>query len=124
MGQSLCTADQLSALPTLEPASQADLLTLLAQEVRLVTMALGAADDNAEAERVAVRFERALERAMDANHRDESRHAHLQLSSALTDARRAGLKVSATVEELTLDGALGAQRLPVLTAFLNADRPT
>ncbi len=108
--------DELVTLPALEPASQADLLTRLAQQARLVRLALS--DARADLQSVAAQFERALGTAMDAEAQDESERARLQLASVLHDARSAGLTLSASVEELQLDGVLGAQRLPVLTAVL------
>lgn len=116
MGRSMTAAEELSALPALEPTSQAELLTRLAQQARLVRMALS--DERSDAAGVACSFERALEEAMDAEAQHEADRARLQLASVLADARGAGLTVSASVDELELNGALGAQRLPVLTAVL------
>jgi hypothetical protein len=113
-----CASSELTALSALEPDSQADLLTRLAQEARLIRMAL--ADGRSDAERVACSFERALGEAMDADEDVASEHARLQLASVLHAARNAGLKLSASVDEVQLDGVLGAQRLPVLTAVLSA----
>lgn len=108
----------LSSLPMLEPVMQAELLARLAQEARLVRLALSAS--HAEADRMACSFERALGSVMDAEAEDESAQAHSELVSVLADVRNAGYSVSATLDELTLDGILGAQRLPVLTAVLSA----
>lgn len=116
MGRSMTAAEELSALPALEPVSQAELLTRLARQARLVRMALS--NERSDAAGVASSFERALEGAMDADAQDESELARLQLASVLADARTVGLTVSATIDELELDGVLGAQRLPVLTAVL------
>jgi hypothetical protein len=118
MGRSMTAAEELSALPALEPMSQAEMLTRLAQQARLVRMALSS--DRHDAANVACSFERALGEAMDAEAQDESEVARLQLASVLTDARNAGLTVSASVDELELDGVLGAQRWPVLTAVLGS----
>jgi hypothetical protein len=108
----------LSTLPALEPVMQANLLARLAQEARLVRLALSAS--HADADRMASCFERALGGVMDAEADDESAQAHRELASVLTDVRNAGLSVSATLDEMTLDGILGMQRLPVLTAVLSA----
>ena len=116
MGRSMTAAEELSALPALDPMSQAELLTRLAQQARLLRMALSG--DRGDATTVACSFERALFVAMDAEAQHESELARLQLASVLADARNAGLTVSASVEELELDGVLGAQRLPVLTTVL------
>lgn len=112
------TAAPLSSLPTLEPVMQADLLARLAQEARLVRLALSAS--HAEADRMACSFERALGSVMDAEAEAESAQAHRELVSVLANVRSAGLSVSASMDELTLDGVLGMQRLPVLTAVLSA----
>ncbi len=117
MGHSMTAAEELSALPALEPMSQAELLARLAQQARLVRMALS--DDRSDAITVACSFERALGEAMDAEAQEESELARRQLASVLADARSAGLTVSATVDELQFDGVLGLQRLPVLTAVLS-----
>ncbi|MCU0951533.1 MAG: hypothetical protein MUC68_10825 [Burkholderiaceae bacterium] len=118
MGRAACASSELTALSALEPSSQADLLTRLAQQARLIRMALD--DARSDAEHVASSFERALGVAMDAEESAAAELARLQLASVLHDARCAGLKLSASVDELQLDGVLGAQRLPVLTAVLSA----
>ena len=120
MERTFSAADQLCNLSTLAPSSQADLLTQLAQQARLVRLAVSAVHE--EAAQVARNFEQALGVVMDADEDDASLNARLHLADVLTDARNAGLNVSATVEELTLDGVLGAQRLPVLTAFIGIAR--
>jgi hypothetical protein len=91
----------------------------LAQEARLVRLALSARCSGADD--VACSFERALGEVMDADAEPESERARIGLAAVLAEVRRAGLRVSASLDELTLDGVLGAQRLPVLTAVLAAD---
>ena len=119
MERTFTAADQpLSSLPELEPMLQADVLARLAHEARLVRFALSAS--HAEADRVASGFERALGEVMDADADHESERAHRGLVAALAELRRAGLSVSARLDELTLDGVLGMQRLPVLTTELRA----
>jgi hypothetical protein len=118
MERSFTDADlPLASLPTLDPAMQADLLARLAQEARLVRLALSAS--HAEADRMACSFERALGSVMEAEADAESVQAHRELTAVLADVRSAGFSVSASLDELTLDGILGAQRLPVLTAVLS-----
>ena len=112
------TADDLSWLATLEPGSQAEVLTRLAQEARLVRLAL----DDVDLSAVAQSFERALGEAMDADHDEQTVAACGKLTALLSDARNAGLRVSASMSELSIDGVLGAMRMPVLTAFLSTDR--
>jgi hypothetical protein len=108
----------LSALSALDPLLQADMLATLAQEARLVRLALSAA--RSDADHVACSFERALGGVMDADADVDSERARRELVAVLADVRSAGLTVSASIEEMTLDGVLGAQRLPVLTAVLSA----
>jgi hypothetical protein len=119
MQREFISDDQLAVLSSLEPGRQAELLARLAQEARLVRLALSAA--RSDADRVACSFERALGEVMDADAETESERARLELVSVLAEVRNAGLIVSATLEEVTLDGVLGSQRLPVLTAVLSAD---
>jgi hypothetical protein len=119
MERTFSDEDQLAILPSLEPALQADVLARLAQGARLVRLALSAA--RSDADRVVSSFERVLGDLMDADAESESERARLELVAVLADVRSAGLTVSATLDELTLDGVLGAQRLPVLTAVLSAD---
>lgn len=45
----------------------------------------------------------------------------VQRFNVLSDACRAGLRVSAGISELAVDGVLSAMRLPVLTAVLSAE---
>ena len=80
------------------------------------------ADDRRDANSVAVAagFQRALGQAMVADEDIETQAARRYLSVTLRDARRIGLKLSARIEEMQLDGVLGTQRLPVLTAVLSA----
>lgn len=114
-------ADDLSWLATLEPGSQAEVLTRLAQEARLVRLALDDSSTAACLPGVADDIERALGAAMDADHDEQTHAARGHLASVLSDARSAGLRVSASMSELSIDGVLGAMRLPVLTAVLSAE---
>jgi len=110
--------DPLSSLHALEPAHQADVLSQVAQQARLLRLALSA--ERSDADTVASSFERALGDVMDADADSESERARLGLVSVLTELRSAGLTVSATLDDMVFDGVLGAQRLPVLTAVLRA----
>ena len=109
----------LRALDALEPDMQAQMLAHFAQQARLVRTALSDDRSDANADAVAAGFRRALGQAMDADADSETQAALRYLSATLRDARQAGLKLSARVEELQLDGVLGTQRLPVLTAVLS-----
>jgi hypothetical protein len=121
MGRLFTRDDELALLPALEPGSQAEMLTRLAQDARLVRMALAEqAAGRSDVDRLATSFQRALGDAMDAEAQDETERARLQLAATLADARSAGLTLSAMMDEVEFDGVLGMQRLPVLTAVLSA----
>lgn len=110
--------DCLHCLHTLEPAAQAEVLAQLAQEARLVRLAV---QDNAlPIDAVCAAFERALEDAMDADVDDEARAARHRLEGVLHGVRGAGLKVSASLSELDIAGVLGDMKMPVLTTVLSA----
>jgi deoxyribodipyrimidine photolyase len=91
-----------------------------AQQARLVRTTLSDDRRDANTDAVAAGFQRALGQAMDADEDIETQAAQRYLSVTLRDARRTGLKLSARIEEMQLDGVLGTQRLPVLTAVLSA----
>jgi hypothetical protein len=110
----------LRALDALEPDMQAQMLAHFARQARLVRTALSDDRRDADADAAAAGFQRALGQAMDADEDIETQAALRDLSATLRDARQAGLKLSARIEELQLDGVLGTQRLPVLTAVLSA----
>lgn len=113
------TEDELRCLGRLEPRHQAEVLAQMAQGARLIHL-----DDKdgrlAATPALANDFERALGLALDAEKADESLAAHRELMRVLDSLRGAGLQVSASVSELSVDGVLGAVRMPVLTAHLSA----
>ena len=113
-----CQSQHLRPLDMLDPDEQAKLIAHLAQQARVVRLALDDERDTASA--LAQGVERALGRAMDAEADTETEAALRYLSAALRDARHAGLRLSAQVDEVQLDGVLGTQRLPVLTAVLSS----
>jgi hypothetical protein len=108
----------LRPLDALDPDEQARLIAYLAQQARVIRLALDDARDGTRA--LAQGVERALGHAMDAEADAETEAALRYLSAALRDARHAGLRLSAQVDEVQLDGVLGTQRLPVLTAVLSS----
>ncbi len=120
-----CT-DLAAELSELEPRSlgvlatcqQAEVLAQMAQEARLIHLAFEDGTDSRLA--LADDLERALGQALDAEEPDESTAAHGELMRVLDSLRRFGLQVSASVSELSIDGVLGAVRMPVLTATLSA----
>lgn len=114
-----CTYNNEAELRTSAPLTashQAELLAKLAQEARLIHLAFA---DGADAS-LADDLERALGQALDAEEPEESTAAYGELARVLESLDGFGLKVSATISELSIDGALGAVRMPVLTAKLSA----
>ena len=101
---------------TLEPAKQADYLAMLAQEARLLQFSLEAGDT--ESRRIGDRLQRALESALDADGPDESESARDELEEVLTGARAAGLRLSAHLGEVDVDGILGTMKMRVLSTVL------
>jgi hypothetical protein len=100
----------------LEPSKQAEYLALLAQEARLLQFSLEI--DDAPTKRIGDSLQRALEQAMDADGPDEAQGAQRQLEQVLTAARQAGMKLSAQVDEMDVDGVLGTMKMRVLTTVL------
>lgn len=118
MGRVCRIENDLRQLSRLEPRHQADVLAQMAQEARLIHLAFE--DEAVAAPALADDLEHALGRALDAEAPDDSIAAHGELMRVLHAAQRIGLQVSASVSELSIDGVLGAVRMPVLTARLSA----
>lgn len=119
MGRAYRAEDELRCLGRLEPQHQAEVLAQMAQQARLIHLACeGGEIESTPA--LADDFERALGLALDAEHAEESRAAHRELMRVLASLRGVGLQVSASVSEMSIDGVLGAVRMPVLTAHLSA----
>lgn len=116
MGCAFRPEHELRHLSQLEPHHQADLLARMAQEARLIHLDLDGDSVGALAEDL----ERALGQALDAEAPDDSLAAHGELKRVLHTARDFGLRVSASISELSIDGVLGAVKMPVLTARLSA----
>jgi hypothetical protein len=100
----------------LEPAKQAEYLAMLAQEARLLEFSLEGEDS--ESRRIGDRLQRALEQAIDAEAPEESRGARHELEEVLTGARAAGLRLSAELSEIDVDGILGTMKMRVLSTVL------
>lgn len=100
----------------LEPARQAEYLAMLAQEARLLEFSLEAEDSAST--RIGDRLQRALEHAIDAEGPDEARGARHELEEVLTGAREAGLRLSASLSEVDVDGVLGTMTMRVLSTVL------
>lgn len=99
----------------MEPARQAEYLTLLAQEARLLEFALQG--DSTRAQSAASGLQLALEQAMDAGE-GESEAATRGLVHALDGVYDAGLQLNARLNDVVVDGILGRMKLSVLTAVL------
>lgn len=100
----------------LEPARQAELLAMLAQDARVLQFSREVED--AASRSVGDRLQRALENAMDAEGTDEARRARDELERSLAGARDAGLRLSAQLGELDVDGVTGSMKMRVLATVL------
>ena len=100
----------------LEPARQAEYLAMLAQEARLLEFSLTGEDTDST--RIGDRLQRALERAMDAEDPEEARGARDELTEVLCGAREAGLRLSAELSEVDVDGILGTMKMRVRSTVL------
>jgi hypothetical protein len=113
-GTGCCAAGNL--FTDLEPARQAEYLAMLAQEARLLEFSLESADTAST--RIGDRLQKALEHAMDADGPDEERGARDELEEVLSGARDAGLRLSARLSEVDVDGILGTMKMRVLSTVL------
>ena len=100
----------------LEPARQAEYLAMLAQEARLLEFSLEGEDS--ESRRIGDLLQRALESALDADGPDQTESARGELEEALTGARDAGLRLSARLSDVDVDGILGTMKMRVLSTVL------
>jgi DNA-binding GntR family transcriptional regulator len=96
---------------------QAALLARLAQEARLVRMAVE--DGQPALPALADRLEQALEQAVDADAPAEAGAAQGALHEVLTELHTAGFIVQAELSQMEVDGLLGATYWPVLTATVS-----
>jgi hypothetical protein len=101
-----------------EPANQAERLTAFAQEARLLEFGLQGDGDAARG--LALEMEGALTVAMDADSADELARARDAIDSALERLAALGMRFSAQLTDMELDGVLGKARVPVLSAVLSA----
>lgn len=116
MAQRYTDEKRLDGLERLDPREQAKLLNELAHEARLIEFAVDG--DGADVRAIGAALERALELAVDADSESESRQAHAALVEAMAAVKRAGLRLSAGVSRMEVEGALGLTQMPVLTAVL------
>jgi len=104
------------ALMSGDPAHQAEQLAALAREARLLEFALQGDSDAARL--LAAEVESALEQAMDADSPDELRLAVSGIETVLRQVVEGGMRLSAEMADIEVDGVLGTARMPVLTAVL------
>ena len=103
-----------------DPALQAKHLAALAREARLLEFALRG--DGEEARVLADEFEAALERAMEAELPEELTNACTDIEAALLRVVRSGMRLSAQLTAMEIEGVLGVARMPVLTAVLTSPK--
>jgi hypothetical protein len=101
-----------------DPARQAEHLAALAREARLLEFALEG--DGVTERRLAVELESAIENAMDAESPVELMQACTAIEAALGEVLASGMRLSAQMTDMEVDGILGTARMPVLTAVLTA----
>ena len=101
-----------------DPARQAEYLASLAREARLLEFALEGDGDTAR--QLAADLESALESAMDAESPAELTEACAVLEAALREVLQSGMRLSAEMTDMAVEGVLGTARMPVLTAVLTA----
>jgi hypothetical protein len=116
MNEMAALNEELQSLHLLAPVSQAALLVKVAQEARLLHLALG---DSRREPGVARDLESALEGAMDATPGTEADDAAGHLVDVLRRTRALGLQIRAEISDVEIDGALGLARLPLLSAVLS-----
>jgi hypothetical protein len=101
-----------------DPARQAEHLAALAREARLLEFALDG--DGDAARRLAADLETAIENAMDAESPLELMQACAAIEAVLGEVLASGMRLSAQMTDMEVDGVLGTARMPVLTAVLTA----
>jgi hypothetical protein len=101
-----------------DTARQAAYLASLAGEARLLEFALEG--DGDAARRLAADLESALENAMDAESPAELTQACTAIETALGEVLARGMRLSAEMTDMAVEGVLGTARMPVLTAVLSA----
>jgi hypothetical protein len=106
-----------NAFATLTPTQQAERLARLAQQARLLQFSLK--EDDPAAASVADGVQRALEQALDADATDEADIARHALDAALAGAHAAGMRVTAALDEVEIEGVAGVMRMRVLSAVLS-----
>lgn len=101
-----------------DAGSQACRLAALAHEARLLEFALDG--DGSAARSLATDLEAALENAMVASSAEEFTQAYVAIEAALDAVVEQGMRLSAQLADMEVEGVLGVTRMPVLTAVLTA----
>jgi hypothetical protein len=101
-----------------DPARMAERLAALAREARLLELALDGTGDGAH--QLAADLETALENAMDADSADDLTQAALAIEAVLDDIIGRGMRLSAEMTDMEVEGVLGRSRMAVLTAVLSS----
>lgn len=104
-----------------QPRDQADRLTALAHEARLLEFGLDGDGDAARS--LATDLKTALATAMDADSPGELTQARAAIGQLLVRLVNEGMRLSAEMTDMEVEGLLGVARLPVLTAVLFAPVP-
>jgi len=101
------------------PIDQADHLTALAREARLLELGLEGGGSHA-ARLLATDLEAALSSAMDADSPSELTQARLLIDAVLARVVSQGMRLSAEITDMEVQGILGTSKMAVLTAVLSA----
>ena len=114
------TMQPVAAASGSDAAHQAERLTALAREARLVE--LGVSGDSDVGHALAGRLETALEGAMDADSAQDLKRACASIEAVLGELFGRGMQLSAQMTLMDIDGVLGTSRMPVLTAVLSGPK--
>jgi len=117
MSDNHCTVGKVVS----QPRDQADHLTALAHEARLLEFGLDGDGDAARS--LAADLKSALATAMDADSPAELTQARATIDQLLVQVVNQGMRLSAEMTDMEVKGLLGIARLPVLTAVLFAPMP-
>lgn len=101
-----------------DSGSRAEQLTALAQQARLLEFAFEGETDATRG--VAANLETALENAMDADPGEELTRATLAIEVVLGEILSQGMRLSAQMTDMVVEGVLGKSRMPVLTTVLTS----
>ena len=101
--------------------NQADRLTALAHEARLLEFGLDGDGDAARS--LAADLKTALATAMDADSPGELTQARAAIDQLLVRLVNEGMRLSAEMTDMEVEGLLGVAHLPVLTAVLSTRTP-